>query len=174
MKRAVLITLGAALLAAPVQAQSSGNLAVRTAGQNWAMLAGYITTAAEEASDSLYAYRPTPGVRSFGQLIAHVAGAHYLFCAAATNQPMRAEDDIEKRETTKAGIVAALKESIAYCEKAYAQSDADAAAPTELFGRATTRMAALITNASHDGEHYGNLVTYMRMNGIVPPSSRGQ
>ena len=161
---------------APVHAQegASANPAVSTARALWEPMIGYITTAAEELPESTYAYKPTPEVRSFGQLVGHVAGAQYLICAAALGEPPRNEDAIEKTRKAKAELVAALKESTRYCGKAYAQTDKAAQGKTKLFGQERTRLFALGLNATHDAEHYGNIVTYLRINGIVPPSSRRQ
>lgn len=147
--------------------------AVRTSRMLWEQFTDHITTVAEELPESTYAYRPTPEVRSFGQLFGHVAGAQYLFCAAALGEAPREEDAIEKTRTRKAELVAALKASTEYCARAYDQSDAAAAGNTTLFGQERTRLFALGLNAAHNAEHYGNLVTYLRLNGIVPPSSRG-
>jgi uncharacterized damage-inducible protein DinB len=83
-----------------------------------------------------------------------------------------AEDAIEKTAKTKAALVAALKASTAYCEKAYALAPAKFADSIEMFGGKQTKIGALMLNAVHDGEHYGNVVTYMRLKGMVPPSSK--
>ena len=174
--RSVYLLLTLAVAAAPAGAQSreaappSG--AVATSRVLWQQVTRNITTAAEELPDSLYAYRPTPEVRTFGELFGHIAGSQYLFCAAAMGEPERAEDAVEKSTTSKEGLVAALKASTEYCNRAYAQSDSAATASTKLFGETQTRLFALIMNGQHNGEHYGNLVTYLRLNGIVPPSSR--
>jgi hypothetical protein len=101
-----------------------------------------------------------------------VAGAQYLICSAALGEPPREEDAIERTATKKADLVAALKASTDYCNRAYAQTDAAAQGKTRLFGQEQTRLYALTLNATHNGEHYGNLVTYLRINKIVPPSSR--
>ena len=93
-------------------------------------------------------------------------------CAAALGDKQPAEDAVEKAATSKAALVTALKASTAYCEKAYAISAASAGAPVEMFGDKSTKVGALALNAVHDGEHYGNIVTYMRMKGMVPPSSK--
>jgi uncharacterized damage-inducible protein DinB len=138
----------------------------------WQQLTEYITTAAAELPETTYAFRPTPEVRSFGQLIGHIAGAQYLICAAALGDPPRAEDEIERTRTTKADLLAALKASTEYCARAYAQRDLTAQQSTTLFGQTRTRLYALTLNATHNAEHYGNIVTYLRLNGIVPPSSR--
>ena len=73
----------------------------------------------------------------------------------------------------RATLVEAMKASVAYCNTAYQMSDADAMKETQFFGSTMTRLAVLVWNVTHDGEHYGNLVVYMRANGMVPPSSQG-
>jgi uncharacterized damage-inducible protein DinB len=165
--------LGAAAPAAALgQSGAQPTSAVQTSRMLWEQLSGWITQAAAELPESTYAFRPTPEVRSFGQLVGHVAGAQYLICGAALGEPPRKEDDIEKTRSRKADLVAALKASNEHCAKAYAQTDKAAQGQTKLFGENRTRLYALMLNATHDGEHYGNMVTYLRLNGIVPPSSR--
>lgn len=168
----VAVAVLAAGVSVPLNAQD--NTAVTLARQLWEPMIGYITTVAEELPESTYAYKPTPEVRSFGQLVGHVAGAQYLFCASALGDPDRNEDDIEKTKKAKSDLVSALKASTEYCKKAYAQSDKAAQAKIKLFGQERTRLFALGLNANHDAEHYGNLVTYLRLNRMVPPSSRRQ
>jgi uncharacterized damage-inducible protein DinB len=171
MRRSIPLLL--LLAAAPVAAHAQ-NAAVATTRDVWKGLTAYITTAAEELTPAQYDFRPTAKVRSFGQLVAHVAGAQNLICAAALGDAPRAEDEFEKPGATKAQLVAALKASTEYCNKAYGQTDAAAQQTTKLFGQDRTRMYALVVNATHNGEHYGNIITYMRMMDLVPPSSRGQ
>jgi uncharacterized damage-inducible protein DinB len=168
----VALASAAALTSSEAQTGTSGGPAVSTARSLWDPMIGYITAVAEELPESTYAFRPTPEVRSIGQLIGHVAGAQYLICGAALGDPPREEDSIEKTKTKKADLVAALKASTEYCGRAYAQTDKAAQQKTKLFGQERTRLYALGLNATHDAEHYGNLVTYLRMNRIVPPSSR--
>ena len=79
---------------------------------------------------------------------------------------------IEQTKKTKADILQALKESAAHCDKAYAQTDASATTPAEFFGNKVNRMFLLNMNGAHDYEHYGNIVTYMRLKGLTPPSSQ--
>jgi uncharacterized damage-inducible protein DinB len=138
----------------------------------WKSNISNVNAAADELSEALYAYRPTPDVRTFGELFAHIAGSQNMYCAMALGEKPPAEDVVEKGAKTKAAIVAALKESNQYCERAYALPDASLNAPVDIFGQQHPRFYALIANAAHDGEHYGNVVTYMRMNKLVPPSSR--
>ena len=162
-------SLAALLFSAPAFAQSTG---VDAARANWQGTANYITRAAEQMTEADYAYKPVATVRSFGQLIGHIAGSQYMFCAIAMGDASRGEDDIEKSKTTKADLVAALKASNDYCAKAYAMNDAQSAGMIKLFGQDRSKMHTLVMNASHISEHYGNIVTYMRMKGMVPPSSQ--
>ena len=160
-----------AQMAAPTDAPAA-NVAVNAVKVRWLTVTGFIQKAAEQIPESDYSFRPTPEVRSFGQLIGHLAGAQNLICAAALSEPSKPEDDIEKNVTAKAALVAAFKASTEYCTRAYAQTDATSAGSTKLFGNETTRLGALIQNAVHNGEHYGNIVTYMRIKGMIPPSSQ--
>jgi uncharacterized damage-inducible protein DinB len=132
----------------------------------------YILESANDVPEAKYGYKPIAGVRSFGELFAHVAGAQTMFCAIALGEKPPAEDAVEKTAKTKAALIAALKASSASCARAYAQSDAAASETVDLFGAPRTRLYVLLMNATHDNEHYGNLVTYLRMNGMVPPSSK--
>ena len=169
MKRILCISLF--VVAGPLAAQSaSGPVAASNAV--WSSTINYIIKSAEQVPEALYSYKPTPEVRSFGQLIGHVAGAQYTFCAAALGDKPANEGDIEKTKTSKADLVAAIKASTEYCKKAYMMSDASAQGMTKVFGEDQTNLRALIGNASHDAEHYGNIVTYLRMNKLVPPSSQ--
>ena len=168
----------AMLVAVPAFAQGTAGSAASTgvaASRNvWQMNSAYVLLSAEQMPEADYSFKPVPTVRSFGQLIGHVAGSQNMFCAAALGETPKAEDDIEKSVTTKAGLVAALKASNEVCKRAYAQSDAQVGGMIKLFGADQSRMFALTLNAAHDGEHYGNLVTYMRIKGMVPPSSQPQ
>lgn len=174
MKRLILPLVMTALatpLAAQQAAAPAGSVAATRA--MWQMMEGYIDRAADQMPEADFAYRPTEGVRTFGQVVAHVAASQYMFCAAATGDAGH-QVDVEHTATTKAAIVQALRESTAYCEHAYAQADAATQQGITLFGQPRTRFFALTMNAVHVGEHYGNLVTYMRMKGMVPPSSQPQ
>lgn len=161
-----------ALAVAPVALPAQGGPAVAAQRTLWQNITRHITTAAEEMPEAEYAFRPTSTVRTFGQLIGHLAGSQNLICGASLGEPTRAEDEIEKSVTAKAALVEALKKSTAYCERAYQQSDSALAGSTTLFGQNVTRMYAVGLNTLHNGEHYGNIVTYLRIKGKVPPSSR--
>ncbi len=174
MKRTAFLM--AALIAGPAFAQAPA-AAVASPGvagtkQVWTGMSNYFIRAAEQMPEADYSYKPVATVRSFGELVGHVAGAQNMVCAAALGEAQKSEDDIEKTVTTKAGLVAALKASNEYCARAYALTDEAASAQTKLFGQDVSRMYALSLNAAHVGEHYGNAVTYLRMKGMVPPSSQ--
>jgi uncharacterized damage-inducible protein DinB len=126
---------------------------------------------AEKMPEENYSFKPTEAVRSFGQIIGHLADAQYLFCSIALGEKGPAPK-IEQSKTSKADLIAALKDAFAYCDKAYdGLTDASAAQTVKLFGNDAPRLAALTVNNMHNMEHYGNLVTYMRLKNIVPPSS---
>lgn len=139
---------------------------------------GYVTAmftqAAEQMSEEDYAFKPTPEVRSFGQILAHVADSSYLFCARAKGEAPPA-GDIETTKTTKAEIQKALSESLAYCDGVLAEmTDEQANATAESMGKARPVLAILMFRAHHSLLHYGNVITYMRLRGKVPPSTAGQ
>jgi hypothetical protein len=170
MMRIVFAAAAIPVLAAAAAAQAPSPTAEARA--LWKSIIVNINMAAEEIPEAMYAYRPTPDVRSFGEQFAHVAGSQKMFCAMVLGDKVPGEADVEKAAKTKAAIVAALKESNTYCERAYSQSDDNVKAPVDVFGEQHPKFYALLMNATHDGEHYGNIVTYMRMNKLVPPSSR--
>jgi uncharacterized damage-inducible protein DinB len=128
---------------------------------------------AEQIPEPKLAFQPTKEVRTFGQLLGHIANENYVFCGAASGGKGPG-GDFEKT-TKKAELQKALADSFAFCDQAFAglndQSGAGAAEITE-FGLKGTKFSMLAANTAHDDEHYGNIVTYMRMNKMVPPSSQ--
>jgi uncharacterized damage-inducible protein DinB len=171
MKTAWLVPV-ALLMAAPASAQTSGDGSVAGVRSLYETVRGYITAAAEQMPEDKYSFRPTEEVRSFGEIIGHVANSGYMFCAPVLGEKPPSQPDAEKL-TSKAELVAAVKASFAYCDKAHQLSGADASAALQFFGQPQTKLSVLAFNKGHDFEHYGNLVTYMRLNGMVPPSSQG-
>ena len=168
----------ACLVALPAFAQAPAappaNPITASVGGQLAMVKGNIVKSAEQVPESLYGFKATPEVRSFGQLFGHVADANYAICAVAAGEKNPGLN-VEKTKTTKADLIAALNESFAYCEKALAATtDANGGEMRELFGMKMARLAWLSFAVSHDFEHYGNIVTYQRLNKMVPPSSQGR
>jgi len=137
----------------------------------YARLKTILVSSAEKMPEENYSFKPTESVRSYGQLVGHVADAQYLFCSVAlgeTNPGLK----IEQTKTTKADLVAALKEAVSYCDKAYdSMTDTSGAQTIKLFGGDAPKLGALSVNNMHNMEHYGNMVTYMRLKNIVPPTS---
>ena len=130
-----------------------------------------IMRSAEKVPEEKYAFKPVDTVRTLGQVLAHVADGQYEFCGAAAGK--HDEKGVEQSAKTKADIVTALKAAFAYCDAIYADmSDAKAAEMIPAFGGIKiSRLSMLDFNLAHTMEHYGNLVTYMRLKNIVPPSS---
>ena len=136
-----------------------------------------LAEAAENMPAYEYAFRPTPQVRTFGQIIGHVTDANFFFCSQAAGEKSPATADYEQF-TDKAVLVKALNDSLAYCDRVYAATtDASFIQPMQIanvIGMGSTntvRGAVLMYNITHNNEHYGNLAVYMRLKGHVPPST---
>jgi uncharacterized damage-inducible protein DinB len=126
---------------------------------------------AEKMPEQDYSFKPTPEVRSFGELVGHLADYQYVFCSAAAGE-MPPVSGIEETKHSKADLIQALKDGFAYCDKVYAGiTDAKLADMVKVEGRSMAVLTALTVNTSHNNEHYGNIVTYLRIKGLVPPSS---
>ena len=134
---------------------------------------GYILKSADKMPESNYAFKPSPEVRNYGAVLGHLADDQYFFCSAAKGE--KKDTQIEKEVTTKADLVEALKAAFAYCDPVY-DGLTDAAGPTMMkFGRGERSLSGILNfNVAHDFEHYGNLITYLRIKGLVPPSSEKQ
>jgi uncharacterized damage-inducible protein DinB len=172
----ILATLAALFLAASAAAQDA-SLPVRTVVDSSAAMfrapRGFILRAAEKMPEEHYGFRPTPEVRTFAQLLGHIADGYTLVCASALGEPLPKDvQQTEKTTTTKARLIEALTKSGDYCERAHAElSGAKGAELIDWFGGRHPRATVLFFNSSHAWEHYGNVVTYLRIKGIVPPSS---
>lgn len=183
MTRALAVSGLSVLLCSPVLAQTAKPAApadpiTQSLRATWAEAKNNVRRSADVMPEAKYSFKPVDVVRSYGAILAHVAGASYEFCAAAKGEkPPHAEDEFEKSAKTKADIVKALDGAIAYCDEVYKTLDDAKAAqvvPGAFGGPAAARAQSLIGNTGHFQEHYGNLVTYLRINGLVPPSSAPQ
>jgi hypothetical protein len=133
-----------------------------------------VVGAAQKMPEENYSFKPTPEVRTFGQLVGHVADASFTFCSQAIGEANPAKD-IEKTKTSKADLVAALKDGVAYCNKAFeGMTDAKGSEMVKLFNFNLAKLTIFSINTAHTDEHYGNMVTYLRLKGIVPPTSENQ
>jgi len=174
MKKLVWLSCCAALLvASPAMAQ--GDPMAQAIKSQFEIVKGYLSKTAEQVSDENYAFKPTPEVRSLGAILAHVADANFNICSTASGTPSPMKGSVEKTMTTKADITKALGQSLAFCESAFdCLTAAKSAEMVKFFvGGSQPRLAVLAFNVAHDFEHYGNVVTYMRLKGMVPPSSQG-
>ena len=118
-------------------------------------VSGWVVRAAALVPPDKYSYRPTQSVRTFGELVAHVADAYTYYCTRASGKDMEWSDAIEKGPKDKAGLTTKLKTAQDLCTAAYARG----------------QLGALVDNVAHTNLHYGNIITYMRMMGLTPPSS---
>ena len=186
MARVLTVALCLLSTAVPAAAQTTGAGYVETLSGSMAASANAmhktirreLAEAARIMSAAEYSFKPTPDVRSFAQLVGHVANGNFFLCAQAKGEKSPATGDYEKT-TDKDALVKALDDSLAYCDSAYAATTD--ATFTELVKLAApgpsheaARGAVLMFNTSHNNEHYGNLVVYMRLKGHVPPSTARQ
>jgi uncharacterized damage-inducible protein DinB len=134
-------------------------------------LTGFVIRSAEKVPADLYSFRATPEVRSMGQLFGHIADALFSMCStAAGTKPPRT--GIEKSVTDKSALIAALKEGVGYCNTVFdGMTDQKGTETVPFYFGPTPRLSVLYFAVTHTYEHYGNLVTYMRLKNIVPPSS---
>ncbi len=153
-------------------AQAQAGTAVSGVSTPYTVAKRFLTAAADQMPEADYGFRATEQVRTFGQLVGHVADANYLLCSIAAGEENPSKASFEKTLTAKADLVKALRDSFGYCDGKYVMADAKALEEATLFGMKTNRVGVLAFNAAHDMEHYGNIVTYMRLKGMVPPSSQ--
>ena len=158
----------------PSQPPTAGSVLVRIAQNGWAGAKRNIVESADQMAAADYSFKPVDTVRTFGQILAHVADSNYFYCARAKGEaPPVPDGTLEKNATTKAAIVKALGESVAYCDAVYAALTPTSAAESVKAGNnQVPRVQPLFGNVSHNVEHYGNLVTYFRMKKMVPPSTK--
>lgn len=168
------VLLGAAVLFAGLPATAvaqNANPLTAVAKAHHDMIKGNLSKTAAKVPEDVYAFKPTPEVRSFGQLIGHVADSNFGICATAAGEKPP-QSGFEKTKTSKADLMKGLNDSLAYCDSVYAKmNDKMGAETVQFFTGPGPKIGVLFFNTEHNNEHYGNLVTYMRLKGIVPPSS---
>jgi uncharacterized damage-inducible protein DinB len=164
----MMLLAGPLISAACLQAQSNPMSADTKAF--YTSVKNNIMKAAEKMPEENYSFKPSPDVRNFGKIIGHIADNQYGFCGAVKGEEKNS--DLENTKTSKADLVAGLKDAFAYCDAVYdGLTDATAADKVKFFGRDRTKIIMLNINTGHNNEHYGNIATYMRIKGVVPPSS---
>ena len=135
-----------------------------------------LVEAAEKMAAADYAFKPTPEVRSFGQLVGHLANGNFYFCAQAKGEASPSKENFE-RATNRDAILEGLRDSLTYCDGVYNDTtDANfnqgmkIVAPGGVNAQAS-RGSVLVFNTAHNNEHYGNIIVYLRLKGLVPPST---
>ena len=125
-----------------------------------------IMKSAEAMPESKYSYRPTSDVRSFAEVLIHVGDISYILCSNVKGEVNPAT---AAKKGSKAEIVAYLKGAFSYCDGVYAGfNDSHLNDPADFWGFKTNKMFILTQVGNHDALHYGNIVTYLRINGLVP------
>lgn len=164
MIRSPLLIIAASLAVCPLHAQSIDPV-IKDARASYNTIKGYLTRAAEAMPESGYTFQPTPEIRTFAALMAHIADHQVRFCSAARGAA-RQTDYLSK--TSKADLVEALAASFKECDAAWeGLTSANAA---EMEGQ-RSHMGWLLGDLIHSNEEYGYMSIYFRLKGIVPPSS---
>jgi len=141
------------------------------------------TGAADAMPEDKYSFAPTngefKGVRTFAQQVKHVAAVNYVFGAAILGEksPVEGDENGPDSVKSKAEIMKFLKDSFAYLHKAVGSiSNKNQLEQVSLFGGALkgTKLSVASFSTAHPFDHYGQMVEYLRMNGIIPPASRRQ
>ncbi len=143
---------------------------------------GEFIAAADAMPEDKYSFAPTngefKGVRTFAQQVKHVAAVNYIFGATILNEKPPVDTNQENGPEalkSKAEIMKFLNDSFAYLHKAVASiNDKNALDEVSLFGMKLTRIGLGAFSTAHPFDHYGQMVVYLRMNGIIPPASRPQ
>lgn len=153
---------------ATLQAQTANPLSTELK-QMYTGVKNYHIAMAEKMPEEHYAFKATPDIRTFGQLVAHVADAQARNCSAVIGEPQQVN---AASKTSKADLVAALKESFVICDAAHDKlTDATAAQMVKTGRGERSKLGVLAGNVSHSNEEYGYMAVYLRLKGIVPPSS---
>jgi hypothetical protein len=170
VNRITTLTLAGALLgAAALTAQNP--LSSDTKG-SYTFIKNTIIKSAEEMPEASYSFKASPMERTYGEIIAHIADVQMALCGTAKGEQKKGD---AASKTAKADLVTALKASFDYCDGVYdGMTDADGVNKVKMFGREQTKLSVLNFNISHDNEMYGQLVVYLRIKGLVPPSSQGR
>jgi uncharacterized damage-inducible protein DinB len=171
VKRICTLTLMGALLA--TTALNAQNPFSTDTKNFYTGIKGILTKAADEMPDAEYSFKASPPERTYGEIVGHIADTQLALCGMAKGEQKKGDAG---SKTTKADLVAALKASFDYCDGVYnSMTDADAATKVKMFGpNMVTKLAVLNFNIAHDNEMYGQMVVYLRMKGLVPPSSQGR
>jgi len=184
MKKVFIVVLLGIVLVMPAAAQTGQQSSPKDAMATWLHNAfntnrKNIEKSAEKVPEELYGLRPGPQVevRTFGQILGHLASFNYMWCSQAKGEKNPGQGSDFEKLTSKALLLRALNDAFTYCDGVYAAltdaSGLEIVTVTQENGRQAQvpRMSLLVLNYGHNNDHYGNLVTYMRIKSIVPASS---
>jgi hypothetical protein len=165
MTHSSLLILAASLAGfASLNAQTTNPL-IAEAKRGYTAERGYLTRAAAAMPEANYSFKPTPEMRTFGELLAHIADHQTNYCSTALGAHKQGD---AASKATKADLVAALAASFALCDSAWdSLTDANA---TQMMGQ-RSKLGNLILDMVHSNEEYGYMSVYFRLKGIVPPST---
>ncbi len=173
--RAALLLLGLGVLTATASVQSgpgaraTEDVIVGPLRTQWQMTADLVTNIAEIIPESLYDYRPTPEVRSFREQLTHIVSENALYMSMAAGVPAPDRDEIEAMQD-RDEILQALRDSYDFGNQTLANmTDETATEYIEMRGQQVLRWYAVLYNIWDNMDHYGNIVVYVRMNGLTPP-----
>jgi hypothetical protein len=165
-------TIIALSLAGALHAQTANPLSTELKGAYTRVKTNFIK-AADKMPEEHYLFKPTPEMQSFGERVAHIAISSIGPCSTLSGSPKSIDGKALK---SKADVVSALKDSFAACDAVIDNlTDADAVSMmTGGRGGPQSKLARLYGLVAHDNELYGYICVYMRLKGIVPPSSEGR
>jgi len=131
-----------------------------------------VVEAAEVVPESGYSFKLTPAQRPFGEWISHTAMGNYNFCAQIKGEKTPAAAQEAGHASGKAALVKAIKDAFAYCDAALeGMTDARALKGVDVGGKLVYPVQGMVALIASDNEHYGNMVGYLRSQGITPPST---
>ena len=158
------------MIAGVALGQATGSPFASEVQGNYARIKVNIIKAAEKMPPEDYSYKPTPDIRVFARVVNHVTEAQFHICGASNSTADTPKVPADTAD--KATVVDALKASFAECDKAYAGvTDANMTELLSLGPNKRSRLSMLWGNVAHDNEQYATLSLYLRLKGIVPPSS---
>ncbi|HEY7335257.1 MAG TPA: DinB family protein [Bryobacteraceae bacterium] len=172
MNRFFTLALITLLSCVAASAQNAQNPFSADAKQSYTGIKNTLLKAADKMPEANYSFRTTQQVRTYGEMIGHIADVQMTLCGIAKGEQ---KQGISNGKTSKADLTAALKQSFDYCDAVYnSMTDAEGAMKVTMFGRPLTKLGVLNFNTAHDNEMYGTMVAYLRIKAIVPPSSEGR
>lgn len=172
MKRSMLAAALVCLAAAGPRAQTTAPFIAELKRYYYEAVKRNLSGMAEKMPEEHYAFRPVPEVRSFGESVGHVADAQARNCNLVSGAGSKTLDADKKK--TKAELLAALKQSFAICDATFAALTDVQANDTVKMGQSgfqLTKLSLLVSMIAHSNEQHGYMAVYLRLKGIVPPST---